>query len=131
MLHFLLSNRSVLVASLLAASSVTGWGAFAYSVSSSGNQLRAVIAERDAAAAKHEQLQAAVADLAQVEAKLFATRRQYTEAVQGWAEVRTKMGAAQQELAALTKRVQQGRDQVSQTSSIRPAEPSKRPAPPR
>ncbi len=125
------SERSVVVGSALVIAAVTGWGASAYSAIRSGGELSAAIAERDAGAAKHQRLEAAVADLAQVEAKVSVTRGQYAQAVQGLAELRVRLGAAQQELAALTKRVQQARDQVSQTGSIKQAEPPKRPMPTR
>jgi uncharacterized coiled-coil protein SlyX len=65
--------------------------------------------------------------LSEMEAKLGSARVEYSRVVQGWADTRGKLGQAQQQLAALTKRLEQARDQVSQTGSIR-AEPSKVPA---
>ncbi|MFL5153019.1 MAG: hypothetical protein ACJ8C3_09140, partial [Microvirga sp.] len=56
----------------------------------------------------------------QVEAKLGSARVEYGRSVEAWAETRAKLAAAQQELAALTKRVDQARDRVSQTGSTRP-----------
>jgi uncharacterized phage infection (PIP) family protein YhgE len=126
-MHHLLRNRdrSVLIGSTLAIAAVTGWGSFAYSSASSRSHIGAVTAERDAAQAKAQQLEAKSGDLAQVEGKLAAARMEYTQAVQAWAEVRTRLGAAQQEIAA--KRANAARD-VSQTASIAKAEPPKRPA---
>lgn len=126
-MHHLLRNRdrSVLIGSALAIAAVAGWGSFAYSSASSRSHIGAVTAERDAAQAKAQQLEAKSGDLAQVEGKLAAARMEYTQAVQAWAEVRARLGAAQQELAA--KRANAARD-VSQTASVAKTEPPKRPA---
>ena len=115
---FLRTSKPVLA---LAGAALVGWGGFGYAALSSGS-LRA---ERDAALSQHQQLQAASGDLAEVQAKLFSARNEYARAVQGWAEAKNRTSAAQQELAALTKRLDQARDRVSQTGSIRPAEPAK------
>lgn len=126
MLHLLRNaERSVLIGAGLAIAAIAGWGSFAYSSVSSGTRVAAVSAERDALQAKMQQLEAKSGDLAQVEGKLSAARMEYTQAVQAWAEVRARLGAAQQELAA--KRATATRD-VSQTASIAKAEPPKRPA---
>jgi hypothetical protein len=109
----------------LVAASLTGWGGFAYSALSASG----VRAERDEALAQHQQLKDATGDLSQVVAKLSATRIEYGRAVQGWAEARARLGATQQELAALTKRVEQAKDRVTETGSIRPA-PAASPAKP-
>jgi zinc resistance-associated protein len=85
-------------------------------------------AERDAALAKHERLQEAAGELAQVEARLGSARVEYSRVVQGWAEAKARAGVVQQELATLTKRLDQAKDRVSQTGSIRQAEPPQRPA---
>lgn len=116
-------NRSFAVAAIIG---LSGWGAFAYSARSASGNLGAITAERDALKASYEQLQQASGDLEQVRGRLVSARVEYSQTVQGWAEARAKMGAAQQELAALAKRVQQARD-VAQTGSIRPAEPPRRP----
>lgn len=121
-------RRDLRVPAALALAAVTGWGAFAYSAISSRTAVSLATAERDAAVTRHHRLQATVGDLREVEIKLGHARMQYTEAVQGWADARAKIGAAQQELAGLTKRVQQARDQVNQTGSIKPSESPKRPA---
>jgi uncharacterized phage infection (PIP) family protein YhgE len=126
MLHLVRNaERSALIGAGLAIAAIAGWGSFAYSSVSSGTRVAAVSAERDALQTKVQQLEAKSGDLAQVEGKLSAARMEYTQAVQAWAEVRARLGAAQQELA--TKRVSAARD-VSQTASIAKAEPPKRPA---
>jgi len=111
----------------LALAAFAGWSGFAYSAMSSGQQVTALAAERDAAVATYQQIQEAAGNLKEVEAKLGSARVEHSQVVQGWADTRGKIGAAQQELTVLTKRLDQARDRVSQTSSIR-AEPPKPPA---
>jgi uncharacterized phage infection (PIP) family protein YhgE len=124
MLHLLRNgDKSVLIGSALAIAALSGWGGFAYTTVSSGTQISAVTAERDAAKAKLQQLEAKAGDLAQVEGKLSAARVEYSQAVQAWAEARARLGAAQQEAAA--KRAAPVRD-VSQTASITKPEQPKR-----
>ena len=99
------SRRFFQIGLALAVAAVAGWGSFAYSALSSGQQVTALTAERDAAVASYQQLQEAAGNLKEVEAKL---------------------GAGQQELAALTEQLDETRDRVSQTASLR-TEPSKPP----
>lgn len=122
------SNRSLLLGSVLTLAAAAGWGSFAYSAYTSGQREAALMAERDIALNKHQRLQEAAGELADVQAKLGSARFEYSRVMQNWAETRGKMGSAQQELAALTKRVEQARDRVSQTGSIKPAQPAKAPA---
>src|SRR5215212_1499847 len=93
------TERSFLMGSALVLGALVGWSGFAYSVLSASRTVDAITGERDAALAQLRQVQ----------------------------ETRGKLGQAQQQLAALTKRLDQARDQVSQTGSLR-AEPSKAPA---
>jgi Skp family chaperone for outer membrane proteins len=118
------SERSLQIGAALAFAAVVGWGSFAHLAMSSGQQVTALTAERDAAVANYEKLQEAAGNLKEVEAKLGSARTEYSRVVQGWADTRGRLGAAQQELAALAKRLDQATERVSQTSSIR-AEPSK------
>jgi len=132
--RLLRSEPSVLIGLGLVVLALTGWGSFAYLAWSSGQQVTALAAERDAERANHnaalanyQKLQDAAGSLKEVEAKLGSARSEYSRVVQGWADTRGRLGAAQQDLAALAKRLDQASDRVSQTSSIR-AEPSKPPA---
>lgn len=126
-MHQLLRNgeRSVLIGSALAIAACAGWGSFAYGSVSSSGKISALKAERMAVQAKLMQLEEKSGDLAQVEGKLAAARMEYTQAVQAWAEVRARLGAAQQDLAA--KRPAAVRD-VSQTASVTKPAPAKRQA---
>jgi septal ring factor EnvC (AmiA/AmiB activator) len=122
------TKRSVLIGSALVFAAVVGWGSFAYSALSSQGRVSSVTAERDAALAQRDRLQQAAGELAQVEARLSSARVEYSRVVQGWAEAKARAGVVQQELATLTKRLDQAKDRVSQTGSIRQAEPPQRPA---
>jgi zinc resistance-associated protein len=121
------AERSVLIASALAFAAVLGWGSFAYSAFSSQGRVNSVTTERDAALAQRDRLQEAAGELAQVEARLGSARIEYGRVVDGWAEAKARAGVVQQELATLTKRLDQAKDRVSQTGSIRQAEPPKPP----
>lgn len=118
-------NRPVVVGSALAVAAVLGWGSFAYSTFASQGRVNSAIVERDAAVAQHDRLKAAAGDLAQVEARLASGRIEYARVVQSWADAKAR---SEQELATLTKRIDQAKDRVGQTGSIRQAEPAARPA---
>ena len=122
------TERSVLIGSALAFAAVLGWGSFAYSAFTSQGQVNSLTAERDVALAQRDRLQESAGELAQVEARLGSARVEYSRVVQGWAEAKARVGVVQQELATLTKRLDQARDRVSQTGSIRQAEPPQRAA---
>ena len=122
------TERSVLIGSALAFVAVLGWGSFAYSAFSSQGRVNSVTTERDAALAQRDRLQQASGELAQVEARLGSARVEYSRVVEGWAEAKSKAGVVQQELATLTKRLDQAKDRVSQTGSIRQPDPPQRPA---
>ena len=79
------------------------------------------IADRNAVRAKHEQLQRSAGELKQVEAKLNMGNAELNRTVRAWA-------AAEQKLATLNKRVEEAKESVSQTGSIRQTAPPKRPA---
>lgn len=126
MLHLLLrAERPFLIGGALAVAALSGWSCFAYSALSWREQVSTLRAEREEAFAKYQRLEQTVGELTQVEAKLAATRVEYSRAVQGWAETRSRIGMAQQELASLGKRLDQASDRASQTGSIRQPGPSK------
>jgi len=79
------------------------------------------IADRNAVRAKHEQLQRSAGELKQLEAKLNMGNAELNRTVRAWA-------AAEQKLATLNKRVEEAKEGVSQTGSIRLTAPPKRPA---
>ena len=120
------AKRSLLICCALGAAAVAGWGSFAYAALSSAQRLSAMTAERDAAFAEHKRLQAAAGQLSELETKIGSARVEYGRVVQGWAEVKARIGSAQQELAAVTKRLDEASDRVRQTGSLRQPEPPKR-----
>src|SRR5215203_1237890 len=129
MLHLLRLPRSSLIYCGLGLAAIIGWSSFAYSTWSArqlSRQVRTLTTERNEARAKHDQLQRSAGDLKQLEAKLSSVRAEYSRAVEGWAQTRAKNDRAQQELAALTKRIEQAKDGVSQTGSIRQPQAPKR-----
>ena len=124
--RLLRSERSFQIGSAWAVAAVAGWCGVAYLALSSSQQVTALTAERDAAVANYQKLQETAGSLKEVEAKLGLARVEYGRVVQGWADTRGRLGTAQQELAALAKRLDLATERVSQTSSIR-TEPSKSP----
>lgn len=122
------AERSFLIGCGLAVAALVGWTSFAYSAWSSRaltQQVTALTAERDAVAAKHQQLQQAAGELKDVDAKLRSARLEYSQAVEAWAQTKGRLGAAQQELAVLAKRLDQAKDRVAQTGSIRQPDAAK------
>jgi uncharacterized protein HemX len=118
------ADRPLLLACGLGLAAVIGWGSFGYSAWSSrqlSHELKAVAAQRDATVEKHQRLERTAGELAQVEAKLATTKAEFDKAARMWA-------AAQQELATLSKRLDQTREKVSQTGSIKQPEQPKKPA---
>jgi hypothetical protein len=107
------TKRPVLIGSALGFAAVFGWGSFAYTAFASQARDNSLIAERDAALAQRDRLQESAGEFAQVEARLSSARVEYSRVVQGWAEAKARAGVVQQELATLTKRLDQAKDPVS------------------
>ena len=131
MRHLLRLQRSSLIYCALGLAAIIGWSSFAYLTWSPRELSRQVsiftterdeaIADRNAVRAKHEQLQRSAGELKQVEAKLNMGNVELDRTVRAWA-------AAEQKLATLNKRVEEAKEGVSQTGSIRLTAPPKRPA---
>src|SRR5215212_5691193 len=109
------TERSFLMGSALVLGALVGWIGFAYSALSAGRTVDAITGERDAALAQLQQVQETFGKLSEMEAKLGSARVEYSRVVQGWADTRGKLGTAQQELAALAKRLDLATERVSQT----------------
>ena len=122
------TDRTVLMAYALALVALTGWGGFAYMAVSSSKEIGHLTAERDAVLVNQQQLLEAMGQLQQLESRLTSTRLEYGRVLQAWSDARGRLGATQQELSQLTKRLDQAKDRVNQTGSIAKAvEPPKRP----
>src|SRR3954462_14825266 len=96
---------------ILAFLALVGWGAFAYSAGSSSvatRDLRAELAQSTAAQdqlrAERDQHQAAVGDLAQIQAKLASARGELDTLAKKRDRATAQVAAVQQELMVLTKR---------------------------
>ena len=121
MFHLLRLQRSSLTYFALGLAAIIGWSSFVYSssyarqlsgqVSTLTTERDEVIADRNEARGKHEQLQKATGDLKQVEAKLNVANAELTRTLRAWA-------AAEQKIAVLNKRLEEAKDGVSQTGSI-------------
>lgn len=129
MLHVPSDPRRLLLAGgAVGLAAVIGWGSFAYVLVTSSHRIRTVSTERDSAVAERQLLIDKAGQLAEMEAKTASVSAEYGRALQALAEVKAKMAVAQQELALRARRVDSQTDRVSQTGSIRPPEPPKRPA---
>jgi len=130
MLDLVRLQRFPLIYFALGLAAVIGWSTFAYStwsarqlarqVSTLTTQRDVVIADRNEVRAKFEQLEGATGDLQQVEAKLNVGNAELTRTLRAWA-------AAEQKIATLNKRLEEAKDGVSQTGSIRKPAPPKVP----
>ena len=123
MRHLLRLQRSSLIYCALGLAAIIGWSSFAYLTWSARQLSRqvSILADRNAVRANHEQLQRSAGELKQVEAKLNMGNAELNRTVRAWA-------AAEQKLATLNKRVEEAKEGVSQTGSIRLTAPPKRPA---
>src|SRR3954470_21979562 len=103
---------------------LVGWGAFA--------DLRAELAQSQAAQdqlrAERNQQQAAVGDLAQIQANLAFARGELETLAQKREQAASQVVAAQQELVVLTKRRDEKQANASEKGSVRGAKPSSKPA---
>jgi hypothetical protein len=109
-------ERLFLLCCGLALATLMGWGSFAY-VTWSGRHLsdqvsilaaerNELIAERNEAGAKLDQLQRSVGDFKQVEAKLNAARAEHNRVVE-LTESKAQIATAKDEIAGLIKRIKQ------------------------
>jgi seryl-tRNA synthetase len=119
-------DRSRFLAGALVIAALAGWGSFAYALLSAQGQVRELRTERDQAKAERDQLKQAVGDLSQVNSKLMSARAEYTKTVEAWAQARAQLGKTSLELSVLAKRLDQERERVTQTGSIKQPERVKR-----
>src|SRR5215218_1061222 len=103
---------------------LVGWGAFAYAAGSSARterDLRAELAQSTAAQdqlrAERDQHQAAVGDLAQIQAKLASARGELDTLARKREQATAQVAAVQQEVMVLTKRRDEKPAKGSETRS--------------
>src|SRR3954451_14437133 len=109
-------ERLVLLCCLLALTTLLGWASFGYSawsgrhlsdqVSTLAAERNELIAERNDARTKLDQLERSVGNLEQVEAKLSAARAEHNRVVE-LTESKAKIATAKDEIAGLIKRIKQ------------------------
>ena len=114
---------------------LVGWGGFAYSAGSSSvatRDLRAELAQLTAAQdqlrAERDQHQAAVGDLAQIQAKLASARGELETLARKREQATAQVAAVQQELMVLTKRRDERQANGSEKGKVQAAKPSGKPA---
>jgi chromosome segregation ATPase len=114
---------------------LVGWGGFAYSAGSSSvatRDLRAELAQPTAAQdqlrAERDQHQAAVGDLAQIQAKLASARGELDALARKREQATAQVAAVQQELMVLTKRRDERQAKGSEKGKVQAAKPSGKPA---
>jgi len=78
--------------------------------------------------AERSQQQAAGDDLAQIQAKLASARGEFETLARQREQATGQVAAAQQELATLTKRLENRRAKVSEKESAQAAKPPRKPA---
>jgi hypothetical protein len=117
--------RSAALTLTLGALTLSGWGAFAYAGRSSAvmereraDQVSRLETERDQLLAERTRLQESVGE---VQGRLAAAREDQSRSIRARDQARADLAAAQQQLATLTKRLDQAKTQVTQAGAVTPA----------
>ncbi|MCJ2077621.1 hypothetical protein MKK68_18525 [Methylobacterium sp. E-016] len=109
-----------------------GWGAYANKASVNRNlttEVSLLQTERSALVNRQRELEQANIDLVREwQGKLASAREELGQAVAARDAAKGQLGSSQREHVALKKRLDQARERVSETGSIKPAEPSKKAA---
>jgi len=134
-LHVLLGWRPTRAAALplvLSACALSGWGALATQAFANRDlksQVSLLQAERDGLVGRQKQLEQANSELLREwQGKLATAREELNQALAARDATKNQLAGSQRELVASKKRLDQARDRVSETGSIKPVEPSKKPA---
>ena len=119
-----ITTRSAALTLTLGALALSGWGAFAYAGRSSAAMERELAAqvsrlgiEREQLLAERTRLQESVGE---VQGRLAAAREEQSRSVRARDQARADLASAQQQLATLTKRLQQAKRRVMQARAIMP-----------
>jgi len=125
-------TRAQLLPLILGIYALAGWGAYA-NKSSANNELATQVGllqtERNGLVGRQKELEQANIDLVRVwQGKLASAREELGQAVAARDAAKGQLAGSQRELTASKKRFDQARDRVSETGSIKPAEPSKKAA---
>ncbi|TXN74163.1 hypothetical protein [Methylobacterium sp. WL8] len=107
-----------------------GWGAYANKASANRNlttEVSLLQTGRSALVNRQRELEQANIDLVREwQGKLASAREELGQAVAARDAAKGQLGSSQRELVASKKRFDQARERVSETGSIKPAEPSKK-----
>ncbi|MER2266462.1 hypothetical protein [Methylobacterium oxalidis] len=121
-----------LLAACLGVAAIAGWGAFAskaWGQRDLAEQVDLLQADRARLMAGLKQIEQTNAELARdAQEKLAAVREELNLTTAARDFAKGQLASAQREVAALRKRLDQSRDRVAETGSIKPAEASKKPA---
>ena len=125
-------TRAVAVPLVLGACALSGWGAFAgkaFANRDLKSQVSLLQADRDGLVGRQKQLEQANVDLLREwQGKLASAREELSQAVAVRDATKGQLASSQRELITSKKRLDQARDRVSETGSIKPVEPTKKPA---
>jgi hypothetical protein len=120
-----ITTRSATLTLTLGALALSGWGAFAYAGRSSAvmereraDQVSRLETERDQLLAERTRLQESVGE---VQGRLAAAREDQSRSIRARDQARADLAAAQQQLAALTKRLDQAKERATQAGAVTPA----------
>lgn len=111
---------------------IAGWGAYANKASANRDlttEVSLLQTERSGLVSRQKELEQANIDLAhEWQGKLAAAREELGQAVAARDAAKGQLGSSQRELVASKKRLEQARERVSETGSIKPVEPTKKAA---
>lgn len=123
-------TRSQLLPLVLGVFTIAGWGAYANKASANRNlttEVSLLQAEISGLVSRQKELAQANIDLVREwQGKLASAREELGQAVAARDAAKGQLGSSQRELVASKKRLDQARERVSETGSIKPAEPSKK-----
>ncbi|MGU3359682.1 hypothetical protein ACLBWX_05035 [Methylobacterium sp. M6A4_1b] len=109
---------------------IAGWGGYASKASANrdlATEVSLLRTERSGFVSRQKELEQAKIDLVREwQGKLAAAREEVGQAVAARDAAKSQLGNSQRELVASRKRLDQARDRVSETGSIKSAEPSKK-----
>jgi hypothetical protein len=119
-----ITTRSAAFTLILGALALSGWGAFAYSGRSSAamerewaDQVSRLETERDQLLVERTRLQENVGE---VQGRLAAAREEQSRSIRARDQARADLATAQQQLATLTKRLDQAKERATQAGAVTP-----------
>jgi chromosome segregation ATPase len=125
-------TRAQVLPLILGVYALAGWGAYANKASANrdlATQVTLLQTERNKLVGRQKALEQANIDLGREwQGKLASAREELGQALAARDAAKSQLAGSQRELTASKKRLDQTRDRVTETGSIKPAEPSKKAA---